>query len=153
MGTKKKHKNSLQWATTLKYKYGLTKHDYELMLSFQNNKCLRCGSSNNGNFRFAIDHNHITGRIRGLVCNACNCIIGLTEANLISEDELTKEYLCFSWTGILSRTHVHKITEQNLRQYIDRKRLSESNEKLGVIDRGNALHGQARGTSQENTKR
>lgn len=57
----------------LKYRYGITPEEYYSLLKKQGNKCAICGkkSSKEGK-RFAVDHNHKTGFIRGLLCNYCN---------------------------------------------------------------------------------
>lgn len=51
--------------------YGLTLKDYERQLKFQGGVCAICGRTPK-NFRLNIDHNHITNRIRGLLCMFCN---------------------------------------------------------------------------------
>jgi hypothetical protein len=70
----------------LKYKYGLTPEDYDVLLAKQNNSCGICGldvslnkgpGPRNGSKRFCVDHDHKTGRIRGLLCNDCNRGLGL----------------------------------------------------------------------------
>jgi len=43
------------------------------MAEKQKNKCLICDSEE----KLVIDHNHKTGKIRGLLCSNCNCAIGL----------------------------------------------------------------------------
>ena len=56
-------------------KYGLTVADYEAMLKAQCNKCAICGISvekTNKRKIFDIDHDHKTGKIRGLLCHTCN---------------------------------------------------------------------------------
>ena len=61
-------------------KFGLTAEDYERMLAAQDHRCATCGRADTGRRdreRFAIDHCHTTGRIRGLLCNKCNTGIGL----------------------------------------------------------------------------
>ena len=55
-------------------KYGLTIEDFENMLESQGGLCAICGKDNNGK-TFHVDHNHDTGKVRQLLCNACN--IGL----------------------------------------------------------------------------
>lgn len=52
--------------------YGLTVDDYEAMLKFQNNACWLCGKPCSTGRRLAIDHDHLTGLIRGLLCSNCN---------------------------------------------------------------------------------
>lgn len=65
----------------LQRKYGITIHDYGKMLIAQNGKCAICGSEDAGsrdgkNKAFAVDHDHKTGKLRGLLCEACNQGIG-----------------------------------------------------------------------------
>ena len=63
----------------LKNVYGLTEEDYQKMLELQNGACAICGTTTpTGKWKvFAIDHCHISGKIRGLLCNECNRGIGL----------------------------------------------------------------------------
>lgn len=53
--------------------YGLTEHQYDELLKKQNYCCAVCGKhETEENRRLAVDHNHKTGEIRGLLCNYCN---------------------------------------------------------------------------------
>ena len=64
----------------LKQKFGITVEDYDILLKEQNGKCAICGSENPGRHdakNFAIDHDHETDEIRGLLCQGCNTGIGL----------------------------------------------------------------------------
>ena len=56
-----------------KYKYGITSDQYNEMVKNQNNKCAICGIET---ITPHIDHDHITGRVRGLLCFYCNAGIG-----------------------------------------------------------------------------
>lgn len=58
-------------------RYGITKSQYESMLSKQNGLCAICGTKP----AIAVDHNHITGKIRGLLCVECNLGIGHFKEN------------------------------------------------------------------------
>ena len=75
-----------QIGRALMKKYGITKEDYESLAEAQNHCCAICNkhvSENSidprtGNcMRLAVDHNHDTGKIRGLLCNQCNRFIGM----------------------------------------------------------------------------
>lgn len=67
----------------LKYKYGITVDEYNIMLSNQNNKCKICNNEEltkgrSGKVRkMAVDHCHKTNKVRGLLCAKCNQGIGL----------------------------------------------------------------------------
>lgn len=64
----------------LKYKFGITEEQYDKMLADQQNCCAICKSSESGDkrsSRLSVDHCHSTGKIRGLLCSACNKAIGL----------------------------------------------------------------------------
>lgn len=61
----------------LKYGYGLTLEAYDELLAQQEYVCAICKKPPNGKFKFlAVDHDHITGRIRGLLCTTCNLGLG-----------------------------------------------------------------------------
>lgn len=67
----------------LKNRYGLTPEDLEKMLRDQDNKCAICGqemflhgTSADKNKIAHVDHDHKTGKVRGLLCNECNIGLG-----------------------------------------------------------------------------
>lgn len=62
----------------LRRQYGISPLDYEALLASQDNGCAICGKSPELNGQYlAVDHNHTTGEIRGLLCQPCNTGIGL----------------------------------------------------------------------------
>lgn len=78
----------------LKRRYGITTDDYNKMLESQCDGCKICGRPNgfrNKGNRLFVDHNHITGKVRGLLCNKCNIGVGLIED--IEWVKKVKEYL------------------------------------------------------------
>lgn len=57
-------------------KYGLSTEEAEALRASRNS-CDICGGPPNGpHGKFVIDHNHDTGRLRGILCNICNQTIG-----------------------------------------------------------------------------
>src|SRR5882672_5384940 len=54
-------------------RYGLTKSDYKRMLAAQGGRCAICRRKIHRPFT---DHNHDTGKVRGLLCGPCNMYIG-----------------------------------------------------------------------------
>jgi hypothetical protein len=68
----------------LKSAYGLSWEDYEKRMSEQSGQCAICKGSMSPAF---VDHDHTTGKVRGLLCNACNLALGLfkdSESNLLA---------------------------------------------------------------------
>jgi hypothetical protein len=64
-------------AYDLKRNYNITIEDYNKLFEKQQGKCAICGKHQNELKRkLAVDHNHITGEIRGLLCGNCNKILG-----------------------------------------------------------------------------
>ena len=57
----------------LRRTYGLGLEDYLRLLSSQGGGCAICGKTPEQERRnLAVDHDHTTGRIRGLLCALCN---------------------------------------------------------------------------------
>jgi hypothetical protein len=54
-------------------RYGLTLEEYIKLFKDQDNKCAICGEEK----PLIVDHNHATGKVRGLLCYSCNTAIGL----------------------------------------------------------------------------
>ena len=62
----------------LKAAYGITLQEYEELLQKQEGKCKICGTTDPKHKGvFHVDHNHNTGKIRGLLCHGCNTALGL----------------------------------------------------------------------------
>jgi hypothetical protein len=59
----------------LKRKYGLTLDAFEALLASQGGGCAICGRIDADN----VDHDHVTGRVRGILCFKCNVAIGLLD--------------------------------------------------------------------------
>lgn len=64
-------------------KYGLTVADYEALFERQGGACGICREEP-GESRLDIDHDHVTGRVRGLLCQNCNTGLGQFD------DQITK---------------------------------------------------------------
>jgi hypothetical protein len=67
--------------TTLR-KYGLSLEDYANMSEIQNGRCKICNRLPAPNKRLVVDHDHLTGVVRALLCNKCNVTLGWTEKYL-----------------------------------------------------------------------
>lgn len=55
--------------------YGLSDEDFQERLDEQNAVCAICGKKS-GDRSLAVDHDHVSGSIRGLLCSTCNTGIG-----------------------------------------------------------------------------
>lgn len=62
----------------LRRNYGMTPDDYDAMVAEQSNQCLICSVNGESerNHRLVIDHCHASGKVRGLLCNKCNLLLG-----------------------------------------------------------------------------
>lgn len=72
----KDEKISKDRGRAMKKKYGIDVATYEKILAAQECKCAICGISKNDAGVLAIDHDHPSGAVRGLLCGRCNCLLG-----------------------------------------------------------------------------
>jgi hypothetical protein len=70
------HRNEIR-ARMMKKKYGLTPEAYGSLFLGQNKKCISCGTTNWGPDGPCVDHDHSTGKVRGILCHDCNMSEGL----------------------------------------------------------------------------
>lgn len=66
----------------LKKNYGISVVEYEALLVAQDYLCKICGTIGfkiepNARHLLAVDHDHTTGKVRGLLCHNCNRGLGL----------------------------------------------------------------------------
>jgi hypothetical protein len=61
----------------LRREFGITSTTYEEMTVRQNGVCAICQKPNPNGNRLAVDHNHKTKKVRGLLCGTCNRALGL----------------------------------------------------------------------------
>jgi len=59
-----------------KARYGITRADYLVLLDAQHGGCVVCGRIPKNGQRLVTDHDHGTGKIRGLLCHDCNLTEG-----------------------------------------------------------------------------
>jgi hypothetical protein len=66
----------------LQKKYGITLESYNSLLEEQDQKCKICNTRCSTGKSLAVDHNHETEKIRGLLCKNCNVGLGLFFDNI-----------------------------------------------------------------------
>lgn len=61
----------------LKLRYGITTEQYEQMFALQSSRCGICKIDlEYFDTRTCVDHCHVTGKVRGLLCRNCNVALG-----------------------------------------------------------------------------
>lgn len=70
-------------------KFGLTPEFYDFLSDIQCHKCLICNKEETAiskitkrQLRLSVDHDHSTGKVRGLLCKRCNLILGMLEDDI-----------------------------------------------------------------------
>ena len=61
--------------------YGITLDDFNRMVLAQGSKCACCGASKPGGKlkNWCVDHDHVTGTVRELLCTNCNLVLGFVK--------------------------------------------------------------------------
>jgi len=60
--------------------YGLIPEEHTRMLAAQGGNCAVCKSPSQRG-RLCVDHDHVTGKVRSLLCRQCNLALGLLKEN------------------------------------------------------------------------
>jgi hypothetical protein len=58
--------------------YGISLADYDRLYAQQGGRCRMCKRKPKPGRSLCVDHNHVTRKVRGLLCNNCNCLIGFS---------------------------------------------------------------------------
>ena len=66
-------------------RHGISREEYDILHHNANGKCEICGEDNDF---LVIDHDHKTMIVRGLLCNECNCALGLLKEDVLRIDKL-----------------------------------------------------------------
>lgn len=69
---------------TLLNKYSLSEDDQAELLRKQQHKCKICDISFNSlhSKNMCIDHDHVTNKVRGILCSNCNLLLGYSKDNI-----------------------------------------------------------------------
>ena len=66
-----------QLRARLKYRFGVSLEEFRERLATQGGRCAICRTDRPGGpSSFRVDHDHKTGRFRGLLCHCCNTALG-----------------------------------------------------------------------------
>jgi len=91
----------------LSKKFNLTVEEYEKMLEAQEGKCAICGEKetmtrNGKEPRLSVDHDHKTGKVRGLLCNSCNNGLGRFK----DDTDLIKKAIAYLTKSLPAESHI-----------------------------------------------
>lgn len=62
-------------------RYGISVEEYNRLQELQSYKCLICEREGNNRI-LSVDHDHTTGKVRGLLCNNCNIALGIFKEDI-----------------------------------------------------------------------
>ena len=123
-------KQDPEWnrARGLKYNFGITPDEYDMLLRQQDGKCAICGKlPKKSGKRLSVDHDHNTGVIRGLLCFRCN--FGLS---YFSEDFniMKKAYLYLKDGEKRGKEFEEMILQRKSEEKVEEKRWQQKKEKM-----------------------
>lgn len=75
-GQKRKRNPDTERVYHLKKAYGIAVEEYDRILAMQRGRCAICGTDDPKKKYFSVDHDHQTGKVRGLLCQPCNIALG-----------------------------------------------------------------------------
>lgn len=76
-GRRKEANPTAQREAELKRLYGITLQDYVDMFKKQGEVCAICKEECKTKKSLSVDHDHNSGKVRGLLCNRCNRALGM----------------------------------------------------------------------------
>ncbi len=75
-GRENRKKNHGSRGYHLKRRYGITQGDFDRMVEEQGGKCAICQDPPSGIKPWHVDHDHSSGKVRGILCHSCNTALG-----------------------------------------------------------------------------
>lgn len=78
--SRRKRYSETDFKSRLKRTYGITFEQYKEILLHQSGVCAICARPQSA--KLHVDHCHITGKVRGLLCGSCNRALGLMKDNI-----------------------------------------------------------------------
>ena len=72
----KKRRNQAAHQKMVARTYGLEPGQYEALYAIQDGRCAICMRATGASRRLCVDHDHLTGEVRGLLCRPCNRLLG-----------------------------------------------------------------------------
>jgi hypothetical protein len=72
----KKRRREANHERSVQRTYGLGEGEYAQLYEFQGGKCAICRRATGATRRLSVDHDHATGKVRGLLCRPCNTLLG-----------------------------------------------------------------------------
>lgn len=101
--TKKQIQREQQQDSAFRKLYGMSLENYQSLLKEQGGVCAICGGTNKNGHALSVDHDHETGKVRGLLCRNCNYALGYigdsveTAKNIIQYLEFSRSHKYFTW--------------------------------------------------------
>lgn len=88
---KRHHSSEKSRDYSLRYRYGMTSSQFDIMFESQGRICALCNSDKSDSKNFVVDHCHKTGKVRGILCSYCNRALGM----LKDDTEILKKAIIY----------------------------------------------------------
>jgi hypothetical protein len=89
--------------------YGLPAGAYQALYEFQGGRCAICGRGRGISKKLAVDHDHVTGLVRGLVDANCNRMLG----DLRDDLEAARRLVAYLENSPAARLNIRAIHQEN----------------------------------------
>lgn len=87
----------IQKNSSLKKHYGITLAERDLILESQGGRCAVCRTDDPGKRGWFVDHCHTTKKIRGILCQPCNSVLGYAK----DDPAILKAAIAYLRKGVL----------------------------------------------------
>lgn len=112
-----------RWRTILS-RFGVTEEQWFMLFESQGSKCACCGSTDPRHaFGWALDHDKITLKIRGIVCHECNTVLGRLGDQAETAREKTRQYLIYLEREPPNSGQAHPVRQRRRYREVRRQRL------------------------------